>query len=206
MKVVCQLCGVSFFGRKESKFCSKECYTENRFPNGKPVMKNCLNCGKEFKAWKSEIKKGGGKYCGRSCFGTHSQKDGGKNLKTGKTFHKGYVQIWKPDHPYQMSGRVLEHRVVIEQKIGRYLRPDEQVHHINHIKNDNRIENLMVVSHKEHRKMHLKRYLFLGENLTKNEILEIIGVPIYKYKYIRTKLKLNHYEAIEYLSERKSIS
>lgn len=41
-----------------------------------------------------------------------------------------YVYIWCPDHPFAATfGCVLEHRLVMELKIGRYLRPEEVVHH-----------------------------------------------------------------------------
>jgi predicted transcriptional regulator len=42
----------------------------------------------------------------------------------------GYAAIYVPLHPYaRNSGRVLEHRLVKEVEIGRYLLPDEVVHH-----------------------------------------------------------------------------
>ncbi|WP_205413676.1 HNH endonuclease [Micromonospora aurantiaca] len=50
-----------------------------------------------------------------------------------------------PEHPRaDKSGMVLEHVVVMEQKLGRPVRWDlgEQVHHINGVKDDNRPENL----------------------------------------------------------------
>lgn len=56
-----------------------------------------------------------------------------------------------PEHPAAgKNGYVYEHRVVVERLLGRLLTPDEQVHHINRIKTDNRPENLCVVSKAEH--------------------------------------------------------
>lgn len=46
----------------------------------------------------------------------------------------------------------------MEQHLGRKLRKDEQVHHINENPLDNRIENLTVLSPKEHMSLHKQRY------------------------------------------------
>ena len=47
-------------------------------------------------------------------------------------------------HPYKNKrGYILEHRLVIEEQIKRFLKPEEACHHINKIKDDNRPENLM---------------------------------------------------------------
>lgn len=57
----------------------------------------------------------------------------------------GYVRVRMPSHPRaDKSGMVLEHIVVLEQKLGRPVRWDlgEQVHHINGVKDDNRPDNL----------------------------------------------------------------
>lgn len=72
--------------------------------------------------------------------------------KGGKYTDKdGYIRILQPGHPAATQiGYVLEHRLVMERKIGRFLRSTEVVHHINGIRNDNRIENLELMGKSEH--------------------------------------------------------
>lgn len=71
--------------------------------------------------------------------------------KGGRSISRGYVRILIPEHPNAQNGYVLEHRLVMEKMIGRYLLPNEVVHHINGVKDDNRPENLQLFSeNKEH--------------------------------------------------------
>ncbi len=72
----------------------------------------------------------------------------------------GYILVWKPTHPnVSKLGYVLEHRLVIEEELGRLLKVEEVVHHINGIRDDNRIENLaLFATQKEHiQKCHVAR-------------------------------------------------
>ena len=81
------------------------------------------------------------------------------NWKGGIHHHSGgYIKINCPEHPFSdCCGYIFQHRLVMEKKIGRYLRKDEFVHHINGIKTDNRPGNLqMFDSHSAHRLEHLK--------------------------------------------------
>lgn len=62
-----------------------------------------------------------------------------------------------PEHPHaNKRGYLAEHRLVMERQIGRYLIPrKELVHHLNEVRDDNRIENLQLTNPKDHAIGHL---------------------------------------------------
>jgi predicted DNA-binding protein YlxM (UPF0122 family) len=100
--------------------------------------------------------------------------------KGGRSICKtGYV-IVKVD-----GGNKYEHRLVMEKHLGRKLRTDEHVHHINHIKSDNRIENLELVDAVEHQKIHHEM------DIPKEEIKKLLksGLSI---KELCTHFKCTH--------------
>lgn len=77
------------------------------------------------------------------------------NFQGGKYIDdKGYVRILNPEHPKNIRGYAYEHRMVMEKYLGRYLQAWETVHHINEIKEDNRLDNLFLCSHSEHSALH----------------------------------------------------
>lgn len=113
------------------------------------IKTNCLICHKEIWNWPCHLKRGEGKYCSFKCRGYALGK---ANFKTGVLIdNNGYRRILKHEHPNTDSkGYVLEHRYILEKKIGRLLERWEIAHHINGNKLDNRPENIQLMQWSEH--------------------------------------------------------
>lgn len=70
----------------------------------------------------------------------HGSWKGGRHVDAD-----GYVYLRRKDHPFANHlGYVREHRLVVEADIGRFLEPEEVVHHKNGQTGDNRLENLQL--------------------------------------------------------------
>jgi hypothetical protein len=94
------------------------------------------------------------------CHACNASVRGGNRVKKGyRGKHSdGYVviKLQPDDFFYTMSGRdgyVFEHRLVMAHSLGRCLHSWEIVHHLNHKRDDNRIENLQLVSDDRHKQI-----------------------------------------------------
>lgn len=139
----CRQCGTPFTPKSSrSVFCSQQCSWARRRARNR---RNCAFCGAEFGFLDKRQR-----FCSKRCgvLGKlQNRADRAPNWKGGRSSSpgtNGYVRIRMPGHPRTTAKNhyVLEHIVVMERVLGRYLLPNERVHHRNGRRDDNRPENL----------------------------------------------------------------
>ena len=142
------------------KFCSKPCaLVGRRQPRGEdhPLWKGgpakwdrtgsgewklCEGCGTRYFAARRKYK-----WCSAACHHRHVTRQPTPGLR--QVMKTGYIRLTIED-----GTRVAEHRYVWEQANGP-IPKGGMIHHVNHDKTDNRLENLVLVrSHREHVEAH----------------------------------------------------
>jgi len=91
---------------------------------------------------------------------TFSHGEEHPNWHGGQFYQRGYLYVMvNSDSPlFPMAnkyGYAKRHRIVMAEHLGRCLNRSEHVHHINGVTDDDRLENLQLLSCSEHRKLHV---------------------------------------------------
>lgn len=143
----CQTCDATL-NRHSRKFCSVSCYRKSCRTK---ATVECLNCGIKFKKFLSFLKRHKRSFCSKRCMGLYWTGPKSPSWKRGWFIGKnGYKVV-------RIGGkRFYEHRIFMEQHIGRKLKSSEVVHHLNGNPLDNRMRNLMLFkTHSDHMKHHI---------------------------------------------------
>ncbi len=165
IKLICKTCDDPFEVfpyRSKAKYCSFQCYWESL--KGRKLSE--ATCEKLSKAKMGHISWNKGKKCpqiSKALIGRKLSPEHIKKSAEGRTKPDGherminkYIYVVNRNHPFcNKLGYVKRANLVMEEHIGRFLTPEERVHHNNEIKIDDRPENLrLFLNESAHQKFH----------------------------------------------------
>lgn len=150
----CETCGMSITKQasrfREHVFCSRECYWKSpyhrdtvaaanarRHPVDVVIVKQCEQCGVDVRRSRSQYRNH--TFCSQKC-----RENNRAATSKPQITSSGYVKVYvgRSFPGADSKGHILVHRKVMQERLGRTLLPEENVHHINGVKDDNRPENL----------------------------------------------------------------
>lgn len=154
MQIVCQRCESPFMVTATVAWHTKLCPVcrvdrkreQERESGRKRHRYVCSGCNRVFYSSRKGIKK---------CRPCHLQHIKAMPRLSGHKYMGRYGYIWAsaPEHQSKYGRKrsfIQEHRLVMEQALNRPLEPTEIVHHINGVKHDNRIQNLINTDRSNH--------------------------------------------------------
>lgn len=109
---------------------------------------------------------------------------------------KGYKLLRMPEHHRAKSGYVFEHIYVFEKETGIKVPHGCCIHHLNGIKDDNRIENLCLMTHSAHTAMH-----HLGSKRTEETKQKISEKAKQRYKNHKSHPRYKSVDIRQMISE-----
>jgi hypothetical protein len=156
----CAVCDKLFISDKwhpNRIYCTTNCCKKghHRLKRGLSIKLKFLNCAVCDKLFEQK-RANNTDYCSYGCkrLGVHRRYQGlavkgpRKIIRySGHTNKDGYRLLAKKHPNSSKHGKILEHVLVMSNHLERPLVKGETVHHINGIRNDNRIENLELWSH-----------------------------------------------------------
>lgn len=109
----------------------------------------CGSCNRPLYFARCRADEGKRRFCDTACREAwrpiHQRGENAAHYGDGTTTDKGRVSVLRPDHPYaNQRGYVLRSHLVIEQAIGRYVLPGEEVHHLDENPSNDTSENLVL--------------------------------------------------------------
>lgn len=140
--------------RKPFKWINKKGRT--RSVNRYCVEVPCTICGEMHLTDRNNYRKSQSQLCSESCSTVYKSNPEGTRKRKHGSESDSYILTKRPNHPHaDRVGYVPEHRLIVEEALGRHLKKSEKVHHINCRKDDNRIENLFVCANSsDHNAVH----------------------------------------------------
>lgn len=182
-----------------ARFCSYKCYEEWQKFN-KPPNCQCTICGIKMYLKSSRLKRVKNDItCSIECAsklksnymsgeGNHQfglKGEFNSSYKGSEILNHDYIYEYCPNNPKcNINGRIRQHRLIVEKNYHLFnneyfelidnfyvLKDNYDVHHINEIKSDNRLENLQILTRSEHTTLHnISGVLKQGELLESLEV------------------------------------